>query len=149
MAEKQLIDIIDAKEFLSQPMIQEYLYEDNLNMVYKMYFFGASNLTSFFLKHDIQPLDYLDHVIYEMYYGLPVEEVIIPDNITSIATAAFQNCLDLKRIYIPKSVTKINSSAFDGCSFDLVIAGHRDSVAYNFAIDNDILFEIVGEEKTL
>lgn len=143
MAEKELVDIVDPKEFLSHPSVQEYLREDDLNTVYKMYVFAASNLTSFFLKHNIQPLDYLDHVIYQMYYGLPVEEVIIPDNITSIYTAAFQNCLDLKRIYIPKSVTKINSSAFNGCSFDLVIAGHRDSEAEKFAINNDILFEIV------
>ena len=149
MAEKQLIDIRDVKEFLSHPMIQEYLAVDDLNMVYKMYYYSASNLTAFFLKHNIQPLDYLNHVIYEMYYGLDVEEVIIPDNITSIASEAFRNCLDLKRVYIPKSVTTIRDSAFDGCSFGLVIAGHRDSEAHNFAIAHDILFEIVGEEKTL
>ena len=149
MADKQLMDIIDAKEFLSQPMIQEYLAVDDLNTVYKMYYYTASNLTSFFLKNNIQPLDYLDHVIYEMYYGLDVEEIIIPDNITSIGTAAFENCLDLRRVYIPKSVTTIRESAFHGCLSHLVIAGHRDSEAYNFAIAHDILFEIVGEEKTL
>lgn len=147
MADKQLIDIIDSKEFLSHPMIQEYLYKDDLNMVYKMYYYTASNLTAFFLKHNIQPLDYLDHVIYQMYYGLDVEEVIIPDNITSIGTAAFQSCLNLKRVYIPKSVTTIRESAFDSRSYGLVIAGHEDSEAYNFAIAHDILFEHVEEDN--
>lgn len=148
MTEKKLIDIRDTREFLSHPMIQEYLAKDDLNMVYKMYYYSASNLTAFFLKHNIQPLDYLNHVIYEMYYGLDVEEVIIPDNITSIATGAFQHCRNLKRVYIPKSVTTIRESAFDDCPY-LVIAGHKGSEAYNFAIAHDILFEHVGEEKTL
>ncbi len=54
-----------------------------------------------------------------------VTEVIIPDNITTIANAAFYNCKNLKIVVIPDSVKYIGESAFQGCeSLEYVIIGN-------------------------
>ena len=43
-------------------------------------------------------------------------ELIIPDGVTSIGSSAFSVCTGLTSITIPGSVTSIGSSAFDGCT---------------------------------
>ncbi|MGN0598958.1 MAG: leucine-rich repeat protein [Oscillospiraceae bacterium] len=47
--------------------------------------------------------------------GLSVEEVIIPDSITSIGSRAFYNCSALKSLKIPNNVVEICDSAFKKC----------------------------------
>ncbi|MGN0623425.1 MAG: leucine-rich repeat domain-containing protein, partial [Oscillospiraceae bacterium] len=42
-------------------------------------------------------------------------EIIIPDNVTSIADYAFKDCKELTGAVIPESVTDIGSHAFSGC----------------------------------
>ena len=44
-----------------------------------------------------------------------LEQIILPDNITSIETDAFVGCLSLKSITIPDNVTKLGSSIFTKC----------------------------------
>ena len=44
-----------------------------------------------------------------------VEDIVIPDSVTSIGDYAFTNCCNLKSITIPDSVTSIGSGAFNGC----------------------------------
>ena len=49
--------------------------------------------------------------------GIPqLEEVEIPDTVTSIGNNAFASCTSLKNIEIPNSVTSIVGAAFSGCS---------------------------------
>jgi hypothetical protein len=43
-------------------------------------------------------------------------EVVIPDDVTKIATSAFRNCTSVTKVTIPASVTDIGGSAFYGCS---------------------------------
>ena len=43
-------------------------------------------------------------------------EIIIPDSVTSIATAAFIGCTSLREITIPNSVTSIGERAFENCT---------------------------------
>lgn len=45
-----------------------------------------------------------------------VTSVNIPEGVTIIAYASFENCTSLESITIPDSVTSIENSAFDGCS---------------------------------
>ena len=45
-----------------------------------------------------------------------IEEIILPQNLEILGTAAFYNCNSLKNIEIPSSVTSIGYSAFEGCS---------------------------------
>lgn len=44
-----------------------------------------------------------------------IKKVIISDNITVIASAAFANCKNLNNVSIPNSVSSIGSSAFENC----------------------------------
>ncbi len=50
------------------------------------------------------------------FYGCDLNHVTIPNSVTSIGGAAFQNCSALESIDIPNSVTSIGSSAFQACS---------------------------------
>ena len=45
-----------------------------------------------------------------------VEEVVLPDSVTSIADCAFENCTSLTSTKIPDSVTSIGENAFEGCA---------------------------------
>ena len=45
-----------------------------------------------------------------------ITSVTIPDSVTSIAYAAFQNCTSLASIDIPSGVTSIGSNAFQSCT---------------------------------
>ena len=44
-----------------------------------------------------------------------LEQINIPDSVTSIGHSAFWSCKSLEQIYIPDSVTSIGDSAFWGC----------------------------------
>ena len=43
-------------------------------------------------------------------------KIVIPDGVTEISYAAFNDCSSLTEIVIPESVTWIGDSAFGGCS---------------------------------
>lgn len=44
-----------------------------------------------------------------------IEEIVLPEGLTTIGMRAFYGCESLKKITIPASVTKIGKSAFAGC----------------------------------
>ncbi len=50
------------------------------------------------------------------FYGSSVTSVTIPDSVTFISDAAFENCSSLTNISIPNSVTSIGFSAFSSCT---------------------------------
>lgn len=50
------------------------------------------------------------------FYGSSVTSVTIPDSVTFIGDAAFENCSQLTNISIPNSVTAIGFSAFSSCT---------------------------------
>ena len=51
-------------------------------------------------------------------YGVTVnlKEIVIPDSVTIIGVAAFENCTNLSSITIPDSVTIIGDYAFENCT---------------------------------
>ena len=51
----------------------------------------------------------------QMFWELKLEEIILPDNITSIEKRAFQNCTKLVSITLPSTVTSIGKMAFCNC----------------------------------
>lgn len=54
--------------------------------------------------------------LFETYNHNLIEEITLPETITSIGIAAFQNCRELKEIDLPEALTSIGSDAFAGCS---------------------------------
>lgn len=67
------------------------------------------------------------------FSGLPITEVIIGEEVTSIGKNAFKECKDLTSVTIPNTVTSIGESAFYGCSrlTDLEIPSSVTSVGYS------------------
>lgn len=67
----------------------------------------------------------------------------IPKNVTYIGENAFKNCESLTEIYIPANVTNIASNAFDGCeSLERIIVDEKN--AYYASVDG-VLF---NKDKT-
>ena len=52
---------------------------------------------------------------YGFMHNNTLEEVILPDSITSIGASAFNGCSNLKKINVPKSLTSIGNYSFSGC----------------------------------
>ena len=53
---------------------------------------------------------------YAFEYCNSLASISIPDSVTTIGDSAFKNCSNLTSISIPDSVTTIGDSAFEGCS---------------------------------
>lgn len=59
------------------------------------------------------PLYYAHHLYSE---GKEIEDLIIPDDVTTISAYTFPGCSNISSLTIPNSVTTIETSAFSGCS---------------------------------
>lgn len=67
-------------------------------------------------EDDECPLYTKDNIIgSQMFWESKLEEIILPDNITSIEKRAFQNCTKLVSIALPSTVTSIGKMAFYNC----------------------------------
>lgn len=69
-----------------------------------------------------------------------IEKMMIPDNVEVIQKKAFAFCDALREVWIPQSVKDIGEDAFNGD--DLTIITSSGSVAEQYAIDNQIPYEI-------
>jgi hypothetical protein len=68
-------------------------------------------------------------------------EVVIDNNITSVGCYAFYNCDNLTKVTIGERVETIRYDAFAGCD-KLVIGCVKNSFAHDYAVKNNISFEI-------
>ncbi len=70
----------------------------------------------------------------------------IPNSVTGIGHSAFSYCSGLKSVTIPLSVTRIGVMVFEGCP-DLTLKVYENSVAHQYAIENNIPFELIKLAK--
>lgn len=131
------------KDFLRQDHIQQMLSEENLKGVYDCWGGNPNELTKLLIQCGIDPLNYLDNIPFSMYTSFDFEEFIVPEHIQRIGGYAFNYCKKLKHIYIPYSVGSIRPNAFARCNKDLVIHCEEGSMAHEYAIDNEIEFELM------
>ena len=90
------------------------LYDKTMS-VYIKYLVTPKDVTSFFLKLGINPLEYMTKVPRGFASGLNITLTSIPNSITIIESASFFECGNLKQIKIPNSVTEIGEEAFYQC----------------------------------
>ena len=74
----------------------------------------------------------------QAFYGCTaLNEMDIPDSVTTIEPFAFANCTALETVKIGENVTNIADTAFDNDG-ELTISCYYDSYAYQFALDHSI-----------
>lgn len=54
------------------------------------------------------------------YWG-KLEEIVLPENVTSIGVSSFAGCFSLKTINLPDSLTNISTSAFANCKLGTLV----------------------------
>ena len=104
-------------------------------------FWGCSSLTSITLPNTITSIGD------STFMGCSsLTSITIPDGVTSIGDFAFASCLSLTSIIIPNNVTSISQIAF-GCP-SLTIYGYEGSYAQKYANENEIPFQLYGEDTS-
>lgn len=76
-----------------------------------------SDLTQILLDAQVDPLQYFKQEVPKSYAFMdPIEEVKIPEGITTIGTKAFYGCKKLFSVSLPSTLESIRSEAFAKCS---------------------------------
>ena len=101
-------------------------------------FWNCDALTSITLPNGVTSIGN-----WAFYHCNSLASITIPDSVTSIGSCAFYHCDSLSSITIPETVTNIGSSAFKGCD-KLVANVYENSVAYDYVIEENIPFNIIG-----
>lgn len=74
-----------------------------------------------------------------------LNSVEFPSSLTNIGDSAFQNTALSGKITLGSNIAKIGTDAFSGCN-DLTIRCYEGSVAHQYAVSNNIPFELISEE---
>ena len=109
---------MNLKRFLCNNEIQQLLEDNNLDDVYWEYANlggDVSELTMFFIRNNIDLLNYLTFIPELAYWNTAVENIEIPSNIKSIHKYAFGECDSLKEVITYDGLTAIEEFAFFGC----------------------------------
>lgn len=97
-------------------------------------FQGCTSLTDIKLDADITVIPS------QLFYQCTsLKSFDIPETVTEIQNHAFAECSSLERVYIPASVETIGKYAFKNTT-DVVIYGHKDTLAERFALLNGLEF---------
>lgn len=91
--------------------------------------------------------DTLTFIGADAFSGSKITSIIIPVGVTEISIDAFAMCYDLTSIIIPKSVTKIGLWVFSYSS-NVTIRCYEDSVAKDYALDNNLRYAIIEHEHS-
>ena len=125
---------MDIEKFLKLPYIQDILAVENLKEVYYEYSrvynpTTVYKITEFLLDNGIEPLDYLNEILPDMYRNINLHNVILPENINCIYNYGFSYC-ELSSVFIPDTVTEIGFAAFAECANlrDISVPAHMQSI---------------------
>lgn len=76
-------------------------------------------------------------------YISEISDIQVADGVASIGAGAFWDFTNLKSITITESVTSIGENAFQNCG-QFTIYGYTYSVAYYYALENDLDIQTIG-----
>ena len=112
-----------VKDFLADPRVQGLLSDNNLFEVYTLFDEEISaprgrypsELTEFFINHNINVFDYMDTILKGMFAGTDVKEVTVPGKIKVLSPDTFYICRLLKEVILEEGVEEIKKEAFIHC----------------------------------
>lgn len=73
---------------------------------------------------------------------MPVKQLFVGEGVESIQDEAFRECSQMTKAVLPRSLKKIGKNAF-GHSSSLKIYCYTDSIAQQYAIDNDLKYVLL------
>ena len=128
---------IKDEAFKNKKAIREIDFGKSLKNIGKEAFSGCVNLKEILLPWNVK-------VIEQNAFAncTQLKKVTIQDGVTHIAERAFARCQSLEKIFIPDTVGMMEDAVFEGCE-KAVIACVKDSFAHQYAVKNQISFEIV------
>lgn len=89
---------------------------------------ATSCITQLLLDAGINPLDYIDHVPKDCFYGLDMRGFVLPDRITRIDSFSFSWTTNLKTIDL-KNINNIGEHSFTGSDLEtLTVPGSIDVI---------------------
>ena len=97
-------------------------------------FGDCTNLTHVTLE------DGLEKIPNKLLVGTHISEITIPNSVNAIEYGSFSNIEELVKITILDNVTIMGNKIFDGHNEDLTIYCYENSVAAQYAIDNNIKY---------
>lgn len=132
----------------------------NLETIGSAAFFGCYNLKAITIPSKVMEIptgcfadcSRLMAVSIEETEKAPVAEeetevVQTEEEVRSISSAAFGNCVNLRSVWIPSDVTEIADTAFAGSLEFLTIYGQAQSAAAQYASENLVDFVVLGNES--
>ena len=110
-----MTDYSKIKDFLKEDYIQDLLAKDDIDNVYANFEGNNKYLTSFFMQHDINVLDYLTYIPVEAFSGLAIRSLDLSStNVDVVDGKAFEDCHLLSNVNLGK-VVYVGINAFAGC----------------------------------
>lgn len=106
------------------------VYTDSILMVGSNSFYGCENLTDFNIANATYIDDYafqncglytpeisnqVEYIGYYAFYATAIENLVLPETLITLGTAAFEHCKSLKSAVLPASITSIPTELFDEC----------------------------------
>ncbi len=73
-------------------------------------------------------------------------ELVLPETLMRLSDQAFYGALSDATFFIPASVTEIGDDVFSACE-NLMIQCCYQSCAYEYAVDNGIVYELIGDAE--
>lgn len=88
-------------------------------------------------------LNKLSYIGSDCFDGSSIVSVHLPEGLTNLYSRTFEDCHSLTEVYIPNSVSSIEDGCFTRAE-NVVIYCSAGSVAHQFAISNNIPYELIG-----
>ena len=150
---------ISNSAFNGFTILSEITIPDSVTSIGSDAFYNCTSLENVYYEGDVSDwlgIAFSDDDANPMYYaktlyfnGKAVEDIVIPDGVTSIGKYQFYKLSQLDSITIPDSVTAIGSGAIPS---NALIICNEGSYAHDYALENSIAYYLLGwsdEEGTV
>lgn len=144
---------IGVRAFSGNENIQKVEMTENITEIWEYGFETCSSLKEIVVPQSVAKIAYN---AFDSCTAL--ENAIVEDGVSEIEKEVFINCGSLNQVTIPQSVTSIGENAigykYDTSTYTIVKADklptiqcYKESTAYQYAVDNEIPYEIVDSTE--